>query len=158
WAALLHDIGKPGTRVERAGEGTFHGHETLGAQLADGRLAALRFPNQFREHVVHLIREHMFAFDDSWSDAAVRRIVRRVGVDSVADLFDVRMADALGNGLRSPDTRRLEAMAKRIEHVLRESAALSLHELAVDGDDVMRTLGLAPGPEVGRVLAALLDR
>jgi putative nucleotidyltransferase with HDIG domain len=158
WAALLHDIGKPGTRVERAGEGTFHGHEELGAELADARLAALRFPNDFRERVVHLIREHMFAFQESWSDAAVRRFVRRVGVDNVADLFDLRMADALGNGTRGPDTRRLEAMAKRIGHVLRASSALSVNELEVDGDDVMRTLGLPPGPEVGRVLTALLEQ
>jgi putative nucleotidyltransferase with HDIG domain len=158
WAALLHDIGKPGTRVERAGEGTFYGHAELGAALADARLAALRVANDFRERVVHLIREHMFAFDESWGDAAVRRFVRRVGVDHVADLFDLRMADALGNGTRGPDTRRLAAMAKRIERVLAEPSVLSVHQLAVDGDDVMRAVGLAPGPEVGRVLAALLDQ
>jgi len=158
WAALLHDIGKPGTRVERAGEGTFHGHAELGARLADARLAALRFATGFRERVVHLIREHMFDFQESWSDAAVRRFVRRVGVERVADLFDLRMADAIGNGTRGPDTRRLEAMAKRIERVLRDSSALSVHQLAVDGDDVMRSLGLPAGPEVGRVLHALLEQ
>jgi len=158
WAALLHDIGKPGTRVERAGEGTFYGHAELGATLADARLAALKFPNAARQRIVHLIREHMFDFQESWSDAAVRRFVRRVGVESIADLFDLRMADALGNGTRGPDTVRLELMARRIEGVLRESTALSVHDLAVDGDDVMHALGLAPGPEVGRVLAALLDQ
>jgi len=158
WAALLHDIGKPGTRVERAGEGTFHGHAELGAKLADARFAALRFPNEARARIVHLIREHMFDFQATWSDAAVRRFIRRVGVENVADLFDLRLADALGNGTRGPDTRRLEAMAKRIERVLGESSALSVHQLAVDGDDVMRTLGLPPGPEVGRVLTALLEQ
>ena len=158
WAALLHDIGKPGTRVERAGEGTFHGHAELGARLADARLATLRFPNESRARIVHLIREHMFDFQATWSDAAVRRFIRRVGVENVADLFDLRLADALGNGTRGPDTRRLEAMAKRIERVLREASALSVHQLAVDGDDVMRALGLPPGPEVGRVLSALLEQ
>jgi len=157
WAALLHDIGKPATRIERDGEGTFYGHAELGARLADTRLAALRFATGFRERVVHLIREHMFDFQESWTDAAVRRFVRRVGVEHVADLFDLRMADALGNGTRGPDTRRLEAMAKRIERVLREASALSVQQLAVDGDDVMRTLGLPPGPEVGRALQALLE-
>ena len=158
WAALLHDIGKPGTRVERAGDGTFYGHAELGARLADQRLAALRFPTASRERVVHLIREHMFEFQTTWSDAAVRRFVRRVGVEHVADLFDLRMADALGNGTRGPDTRRLQAMAKRIDHVLAGSAALSVKDLALSGDDVMHELGLSPGPEVGRVLALLLEQ
>jgi putative nucleotidyltransferase with HDIG domain len=158
WAALLHDIGKPATRIERDGEGTFYGHAELGARLADTRLAVLRFATGFRERVVHLIREHMFDFQESWTDAAVRRFVRRVGVEHVADLFDLRMADALGNGTRGPDTRRLEAMAKRIGRVLREASALSVQQLAVDGDDVMRTLGLQPGPEVGHALQALLDQ
>ena len=158
WAALLHDIGKPGTRVERDGEGTFYGHAELGATLADARLSALRCATVFRERVVHLIREHMFDLQESWSDAAVRRFVRRVGVEQVADLFDLRIADALGNGTRGPDTGRLEAMAKRIERVLREASALSVHQLAVDGDDVMRALGLQPGPAVGDVLKALLEQ
>ncbi len=102
WAALLHDIGKPGTRAERAGEGTFHGHAELGARLADARLAQLRFAHAIRERIVHLIREHMFDYQPSWTDAAVRRFIRRVGPEHIADVFDLRMADALGNGTRDP--------------------------------------------------------
>ncbi len=157
WAALLHDIGKPGTRGERAGEGTFHGHEELGARLADRLLERLRFRHTVRERIVHLVREHMFDYRSEWSDAAVRRFVKRVGPDSVADLFDLRMADALGNGTRGPDPTRLAAMARRIDGVLASAAALSERDLAVDGEDVMRVLGLAPGPEVGRVLERLLE-
>ncbi len=157
WAALLHDIGKPGTRAERAGEGTFHGHELLGARLADALLQRLRFPNAMRERVVHLVREHMFDYRAEWSDAAVRRFVRRVGVDAIADLFDLRLADTLGNGTRRPDPRRLAAFARRVDRVLAAPAALSVHDLAVDGEDVMRWLDVPSGPEVGRVLARLLE-
>ncbi|HEY6193623.1 MAG TPA: HD domain-containing protein, partial [Candidatus Eisenbacteria bacterium] len=157
WAALLHDIGKPGTRAERAGEGTFHGHAELGARLADALLARLRFAHAIRERIVHLIREHMFDYQPSWSDAAVRRFIRRVGPDEIADLFDLRMADALGNGTRDPDPRRLEAMARRINGVLAGATALSVRDLAVDGEDVMRALRLPSGPRVGRVLERLLE-
>ena len=157
WAALLHDIGKPGTRVERKGEGTFHGHEELGARLADARLEALRFPNDMRANIVHLIREHMFDYREEWSDAAVRRFVRRVGPDAVADLFDLRMADSLGNGTRQPDPRRLAALARRVDRVLAAPAALEVTDLAVDGRDVMRVLGLPSGPGVGHVLERLLE-
>ena len=157
WAALLHDIGKPGARAERDGEGTFHGHEELGARLADHRLEELRFSNASRERIVHLVREHMFDYREQWSDAAVRRFVRRVGPEAIADLFDLRMADSLGNGLKQPDTGRLAALARRVDRMLASAAALDIRDLAVDGRDVMRVLGLPSGPEVGRVLERLLE-
>jgi len=157
WAALLHDIGKPATRAEKNGEGTFYGHAELGARLAERLLLRLRFPTAERERIVRLVREHMFDYHAEWSDAAVRRFVRRVGVEHIAELFDLRMADALGNGLREPDTRRLEAMAKRIDRLLAAAEALSVQDLAVNGDDVMRALGVPPGPAVGQALEQLLE-
>jgi hypothetical protein len=41
--------------------------------------------------------------------------------------------------------------------VLAGSAALSVRDLAVDGDTVMQAIGLPSGPEVGRVLERLLE-
>lgn len=158
WAALLHDIGKPGTRAEKPdGEGTFHGHERLGAELADELLTRLRFPNEDRLRIVHLVREHMFDYRLEWSDAAVRRFVRRVGVEHIADLFDVRMADALGNGLKRPDVTKLEALAARVDRLLEAPHALGLADLAVGGADVMELSGLPPGPLVGAMLDQLLE-
>jgi putative nucleotidyltransferase with HDIG domain len=157
WAALLHDIGKPDTRVERGGEGTFYGHQDVGAESADRLLARLRFASEFREQVVHLIREHMFDYRPEWSDGAVRRWLQRVGPQRVADLFDLRLADAIGNGKRQGFPGNLEALRSRIAKVLADSGALSVSDLAVDGHDVMHELDLAPGPEVGAALDALLE-
>ena len=158
WAALLHDIGKPGTRVERNGQGTFHQHEFLGAELADAALRRLRFPNDEREHIVHLVREHMFDYQPEWSDAAVRRWLRRVRPEHVADLFDLRIADTMGNGLRAGSPAQLDAFAGRVRRVLEQGNALGVEDLAVNGDDVMRVLGRPPGPEIGRALHALLEQ
>jgi len=157
WAALLHDIGKPGTRVEREGEGTFHGHAEAGARLADARLEALRFPAMRRQHVVHLIREHMFEYRPEWSDAAVRRWLRRVGLDHLDDLFALRGADAAGTGVPS-DAPALAELRERVERVLAASRVLTVRDLPVDGADVMRIAGIGPGPEVGRMLGELLER
>ena len=99
----------------------------------------------------------MFDYRPEWTDGAVRRWLGRVGPENVADLFDLRIADALGNGLRQGFPRSLEAMRERIERVLAESRALSIADLAVDGHDVMRELGLAPGPEVRAILERLLE-
>ena len=158
WAALLHDLGKPGTRVVRNGEGTFYGHETLGAEIADRVLERLRHPLDDRRAIVHLVREHMFAYQSKWSDAALRRWLRRIGVDAVADLFDLRIADNLGNGLKTGFPHYLEEMRERIERLIAEAQALHVRDLAVDGRDVMRVQGIPPGPEVGKVLDELLER
>ncbi len=157
WAALLHDIGKPATRVERAGEGTFYNHQFVGAELADRLLERLRFPLETRQRIVHLVREHMFDYRSGWSDAALRRWLRRVGEDAVADLFDLRIADSLGNGLRQGFPAYLEEMHERIERLLAESAVLRVKDLAVGGREVMEVLGLPPGPRVRETLEALLE-
>ena len=157
WAALLHDIGKPETRVERAGQGTFYNHQFVGAALADRLLERLRFPLELRARIVHLVREHMFDYRPGWSDAALRRWLRRVGEDAVADLFDLRIADTLGNGLRQGCPASITAMHERIERLLDESRVLRVTDLAIGGREVMEVLGIGPGPAVREVLEALLE-
>jgi tRNA nucleotidyltransferase (CCA-adding enzyme) len=157
WAALLHDIGKPDTRVERGGDGTFYNHQFVGAALADRLLERLRFPLGERAAIVHLVREHMFDYRGGWSDAGLRRWLRRVGEEAVADLFDLRIADMLGNGLKQGFPVYLEDMRARIERILAESRALKVTDLAVGGHDVMSVLGIPPGPAVRETLEALLE-
>jgi tRNA nucleotidyltransferase (CCA-adding enzyme) len=158
WAALLHDVGKPDTRGEKRGEGTFYRHEAFGAEIADRMLERFRFPLEERRAIVHLVREHMFDYRREWSDAALRRFLRRVGESAVADLFDLRIADTLGNGRKTGFPTYLELMRRRIEGLLAADHALSVRDLAVDGTDVMRELGIGPGPRVGRELEELLER
>jgi len=46
---------------------TFHGHETVGAKLADKQLRELRLSNDDRERIVNLIRHHLFRIDcETW--------------------------------------------------------------------------------------------
>ena len=157
WAALLHDIGKPDTYVVRDGDGTFYDHANVGADLTDRLLTRLRTSSDFRDTVVHLVREHMFDYRPEWSDAALRRWLRRVGPEHVADLFDLRIADSLGNGLRQGFPRQLLELRNRIERLLDQSRALNVADLAVDGHDVMRELGIPAGPAVRAALESLLQ-
>ncbi len=157
-AALLHDIGKPGTlRREADGDLSFHGHEQLGAELSAGLLERLRFPNQLLEKVCHLIRHHMFNYTEEWSDAAVRRFAARVGEEHIPDLLALRRADQVGTCGDSSPSPALAAFSRRLERVLAAERALTLRDLAVDGRDIMQALGLAPGPQVGVILGQLLE-
>jgi tRNA nucleotidyltransferase/poly(A) polymerase len=152
-AALLHDIGKPSTFAD----GHFVGHDLVGAELAAAWLDRLRAPRFFTTRVANLVRHHMFAYGPGWSDAAVRRFIRRVGVADLEALLDLRAADNVGSGL-APGVDGLEELRARCRAQLAARVALARGDLAVDGDDLMRVLDLAPGPVVGRLLDELLER
>lgn len=152
-AALLHDIGKPSTMAD----GRFLGHETVGVEQARRILDDLRWPHAERDRVLRLIRHHMFGYLPSWSDAAVRRFIVKVGPDLLEDLFLLREADNMGSG-RERETSDLVALRDRVATQLSAGVALDLGGLAIDGSDLIVELGLAPGPVIGQVLARLLER
>ena len=98
----------------------------------------------------------MFAYDDSWSDAAVRRFLARVGEDRVESLFALRLADGAGITGLPVDPRSLEPFRDRIDAILAERHAFGLRDLAVGGDD-LALIGIPRGPAMGRILAELLE-
>ena len=152
-AALLHDIGKPST----IDTGPFHGHDVVGAEMAEALLDRLHFPRAVTERVVHLVRQHMFQYDQDWGDAGVRRFIQRVGIDAIEDLFVLRESDSIGSGL-PPDAGALGELRARVAAELEASVVLDRSKLAVKGDDLMAELGIPPGPHLGRILDALLER
>lgn len=152
-AALVHDIGKPAT----AGDGHFYHHEVVGAELADALLDRLHVATSVRTPVVHLIRQHMFRYEPTWSDAAIRRFLAKVGPDAVDDLFALREADNAGSGVPR-DADDLATLRARIAAELDAGPILDRSALAIDGSDLITELGLGEGPELGRVLSDLFDR
>lgn len=160
-AALLHDLGKPRTRAhsDKTDDWTFYHHEQLGADLADDWLERYRFSNDERRRVVHLVRHHLVCYAPEWTDSAVRRFVRRVGRDAIPDLLALARADALAKGRPvEEDLARLDELEARVDALVSEQTALSVKQLAIGGKDVMQTLGIAPGPRIGVLLDALLER
>ena len=159
-AALLHDVGKPRTRADspKTEDYTFYEHDQVGAEIAEPILTRLRFSNDERERIVSLVRHHLVCYSDEWTDAAVRRWIRRVTRDRIEDLYELNRADVVGKG-KDP-AAELEALAKlkvRVAGVLRAGDALSVRELALDGNDLMRELSLRPGRIVGDTLNHLLE-
>jgi len=131
-AALLHDVGKPRTK-----DGPhFYRHEQVGAEMAVAMLRRLRFSNETVEAVEHLVRQHMYVQDPQLSDAAIRRFIRRIGVQHLARQFAVRHADIAGSGLpkRDDSNERFEA---RIWEEVRREPAFSIADLVIGGDDVI---------------------
>jgi tRNA nucleotidyltransferase/poly(A) polymerase len=155
-AALLHDLGKPLTGREGSGAPP-RDHAAIGADLAQGVLEALRYPNELRRRVISIVRFH--TLDIGAGDAAAaRRLLHRHGLSVSRDLLDHREADLRGKtrtGVADP-TALADVLAFR---GLVEEQAGSPHrlaDLAVDGTDLV-ALGFRPGPALGAALATLLS-
>jgi poly(A) polymerase/tRNA nucleotidyltransferase (CCA-adding enzyme) len=153
-AGLFHDIGKPATFAD----GHFHQHEFVGEAKARDILRRWRFDKDTVTRVTHLIRNHMFWYQSEWTPSAVRRFVRKVGLEDIPALFALRKADNIGSGARSPRMYALEALWERVQEEIRAASAFSLKDLLIDGNDVMAELGIPPGPRVGRILNELFER
>lgn len=156
-AALLHDIGKPQTKRGEGAEATFYNHEVVGAKIAAAALKRLRFPKEVVEKVVHLVRYHLFYYNvGEVTEAGVRRFLARVGVENVYDLLKVREADRVGSGVPKAFPYRLRHLLYMIEKVKKDPITPKM--LKLNGEDVMKILGISPGPKVGRILTILLER
>lgn len=157
FATLLHDVGKPKvTKTDEHGLVIFHNHEIVGARMARDICERLKFSKKQRDKIVNLIRWHMFTVDTHITDAAVRRFIRRVGVENVKDMMDLRVGDRLGGGTQTAESWRLKLFKKRIEEQLKP-APFSVNDMAIDGNDVMKELGLKPGPKIGQILQKLFE-
>jgi poly(A) polymerase len=159
-AALLHDIGKPKTKsIEPDGKVSFHHHEVVGASMTRHRLRALRFPKEVIDDVARLVELHLrfhgYA-EGTWTDAAVRRYVRDAGplldrlhllTRSDCTTRNVRKAKMLASAYDSLEQRIAELAAQEDLERIRPD---------LDGNEIMRELGVEPGPLVGKAYEHLL--
>jgi tRNA nucleotidyltransferase/poly(A) polymerase len=157
FATLIHDVAKPRVRGEdKDGLVIFHNHEVVGAHMAREICDRLRFSKRDREKVVTLIRWHMFTVDEHITDGAVRRFIRRIGVDNVKDMIDLRIGDRLGSGTQSAQSWRLKKFKQRIEEQLAPEP-FGIKDLVIDGKDIMRELNIKPGRQIGELLQKLFE-
>ena len=159
-AALFHDIGKPDTReFGPGGQVSFHHHEVVGARMTRRRLRQLQYPKQVTKDVSSLVFLHMrpHTFKDGWTDRAVRRYVRDAGLQ-LEDLNLLVRSDVTTRNakLERAIQRRIDELEERIAQ-LREQEELDRLRPPVDGNEVMRHLGLEPGPRVGAAMKLLLE-
>ncbi len=157
FATLIHDVGKPKVKSEdKEGLVIFHNHELVGAKIAGKICERLRFSKRDSDKIVSLIRWHMFSVNENLTDAGVRRFIRRIGVGNVKDMMDLRVGDRLGGGTQTAESWRLKLFKDKIEQQLKP-APFSINDMAIDGNDIMKTLQIKPGPKVGEILQKLFE-
>ena len=160
-AALLHDIGKPKTRkFEGEGRVSFHHHEVVGARLAKKRLEKLRYSNEIIEQVCLLIELHLRFHgygDGKWTDSAVRRYVRDAE-EQLIRLHKLTRADCTTRNDAKAEKLRdaYNDLEQRIIELSKQEELKSMRP-ELDGAEIMKVLGIKPGPEVGKAYQFLLD-
>ncbi len=175
-AALFHDIGKPRARrfaESGAGKGktlgiqkglalrspkkkfTFYGHEVVSEKMAKKIMERLKFSRKEIELVEKLIRNHMFFSDTELITlSAVRRIITKVGKENIWLLMNVRECDRVGMKKKEAPYR-LRKYFVMIEEALHDP--ISVGQLKINGEFMIKELGIAPGPRMGWILNALLE-
>lgn len=160
-SALFHDIGKPRTRrwdgTKDGGKGkyTFYGHEVIGERMTRKIMERLKYSKKISELVLIFTRNHMFFSDtEKITLSAVRRIVASVGKENIWELMKIRECDRVGMK-KAEAPYRLRKYHAMIEEVLHDP--ISVGQLAIDGEYMIKVLDINPGPRMGWILHSLLE-
>lgn len=160
-AALLHDIAKPQTKRFVEGIGwTFHGHEDLGARMVARIGHRMRFPNTTIKYVQKLVRLHlrpMQLVDDSVTDSAIRRLMIDAG-EQIDDLMLLCRADITSKNPQKVKRylSNFDVVEDKIQQV-GEKDKMRNFRVAIDGNIIMDTLQIPPGPIIGKIKKAITD-
>jgi poly(A) polymerase/tRNA nucleotidyltransferase (CCA-adding enzyme) len=154
-STLLHDIAKPQTKRGEGLYSTFYNHDHVGARVAEKILKRLRFSNDIINKVKLLVDNHMFYYNpDEVSESSVRKLIRKVGLENMKDLIDLRIAERLGSGVPKAKPYKLRHLEYIIDKVSRD--AVSVKMLKINGHDLIKILKTKPGPKIGAILDVIL--
>lgn len=151
----MHDISKPETQAYQNNTITFYNHEVIGARVAKRIAERLRLSKHDCNRVFTLVRFHMFYYQPHNTDASIRRFMRKVGLENINDILDLREGDRLGSGARKTSWRLEEMKARMVEQL---HQPFDVTDLAVNGHDLISELSLTPGPQLGQLLNQLFER
>ena len=162
WAALLHDVGKPGVKHYDPKQGwTFHGHEARGAHMVKRIFKRLRLPlGEEERYVEKLVMLHMrpiILAEDVVTDSAVRRLLFEAG-DDIDDLMLLCNADITTRNEEKQRRHRANfELVKRKLVELEERDRIRNFQPPVSGEDIMETFGIGPCREIGTIKDAIKD-
>lgn len=155
FATLLHDVAKPKVKNIVNGEATFYNHEYVGAKIVAKIVKRLKFSTEDADKVIGLVKNHMFYYNvDEVTEAAVRRLIVKVGKENLKDLIDLRIGDRLGSEVAKAKPYKLRHLEYMFDKV--QDDPVSVKMLKINGDVLMSKLALAPGPKIGCILDVLL--
>ena len=159
-AGFLHDTGKFDAAKTNKGKLTFAGHENH-TRAAIHDLTALRFSVKDIAYIKSLIKIHMRPLTDQTTPKATRRLLAMLdqyGLD-YRDFMRMRIADKKGNLSKRPYTiAEIRLRLKKLFNEMAQKSAFRINHLEINGDDIIQILGVAPGPEIGKIKQMLFEK
>ena len=154
-AALFHDIGKPETySMDENGIGHFYSHPAMSEVLVNDIMKRFKADNFTARRVAVLVKRHDLIFEKD--ERLLKKWMNRLGVDVLAEILEIKLADNIATGNISDELEHKFCEIRiMMQDILAQQQCFSLKDLAVDGNEVI-ACGVAPGPEVGRILEQLL--
>jgi len=171
-AVLWHDIGKPYTVQTPEKDGTdrirFNNHDNFGAKLTRKKFELLKLSAapefDFEpERASWLIAKHHL-FDPITVKAMKNSTIEKYFFSDKyngEDLLKLGFVDILSSIWKGSDDKRFEGfelMLKRINELKRLGKGKQLPKALLNGDEIMKTLDLKPGEQVGKILEALREK
>jgi len=163
WASLFHDIGKVKTRsITADGKVHFFGHAEVGTRMfekLDHRMPLFSPEPALRDTVRFLILHHLRAnqYDPSWTDSAVRRFARELGLH-LGELLCLARADIT---TKRPEKKRrglmqIQELEERIKMLALEDSKQPDLPSGV-GDAIMKAFAIPPSRIIGEIKKKLED-
>lgn len=158
FTGLFHDLAKPDVkRTDENGYDHFKGHDIAGEEKAKKIMRRLRMDNDTISKVSHLVRCHDYRFPATHKN--VRKALNMIGKDLFPYFIAIRRADtaAQSSYLRKEKTENIDRIEELYYEIIDEDQCFSLDRLEISGKDIV-DLGVRPGPEVGELLNAALNK
>ena len=158
WAALFHDVGKVSSFSKESGKVSFHKHEYVSARLfarAMDRAHLLDGETFAEAHFIVRNLGLLEAYEPNWTDSAVRRLAKDLGVHFDRTLLLAR-ADITTKHAhkRERNDRRLDELARRAAEIRARDAVVPPLPKGL-GDALMVAFQIPPSKELGDLKAAL---
>jgi poly(A) polymerase len=154
YAVLFHDIGKQDTYSEDdKGRVHFYFHESHSCQRAEGIMERLRFSNQLKNKILHIVQHHMRILNlpGGTKEGALKRLVNQMGEGTPLLVLHTLADKEASRGILSIQIDEVvEGHCLRILELFGEKDIVHPPPL-INGHDVM-SLGYPPGPPVGQIL------
>lgn len=154
---LLHDIGKP-KACKRDEDGTCHfkGHPKYSAEIAETILRRLKYPTDFIETCITLIKYHDVRFNGS--KRQLRHVMNAIGDKNVELLLKIQRADIMAQSdyKHKEKLEKLNLACRVYEEILADKDCFTLKQLEINGNDIKK-LGVTEGVKIGKILKMLLS-